>query len=355
MKDFIIVGRGLAAHVLMHQLHFHQLTFTVVGKKELSSSSRVAAGIWNPIVFKRLTKSWMADDLIPALNKFYADCERQLNKKFTQQLNILKPFAELQEEELWIKKSKNELDDYLDPKIYPTEKAPKGAGITTNFGLVKNCGNLNVSAFLDAGDRFFKESIINETFKHEQLKVQENEITYGDTKARAIIFCEGWLIKNNPFFNWAPLKPAKGEILTLEIPELHLGNTIINRGHFLMPDGMGSFKCGATYDWENLDENTSEQAKNILLQKLVLDAGLNIKALNHEAGIRPASIDRRPIIGPHPKFSNLFVFNGLGTKGVMLAPYFAINFVNFYLQKQNLIHEVDVKRFYHLYEAGKRN
>src|SRR5690606_2379762 len=215
MKDFIIVGRGLAASVLMHQLKRHQLSFVVIGKKELSSSSRVAAGIWNPIVYKRLTKSWMADELIPILNKLYSDCEILLNQKFTQQLNILKPFVEIQEEELWLKKSKNELDEYLDPKIYSPDQAPKGAGITTKFGLVKNCGNLNVSAFLDASDTFFKETIVNEVFNHAQLQIQEHEVNCGDIKARAIVFCEGWLIKNNPFFNWAPLKPAKGEILSL--------------------------------------------------------------------------------------------------------------------------------------------
>ncbi|MCW3075505.1 MAG: dependent oxidoreductase [Bacteroidetes bacterium] len=73
--------------------------------------------------------------------------------------------------------------------------------------------------------------------------------------------------------------------------------------------------------------------------------------LKHEAGVRPSSKDRRPIVGPHPLHSNMHVFNGLGTKGVMLAPYFANNFVLFYLQKQPLNPEINIKRFYNLFKS----
>jgi len=76
--------------------------------------------------------------------------------------------------------------------------------------------------------------------------------------------------------------------------------------------------------------------------------------ISHQAGIRPSAADRRPIIGPHPEFSHLFVFNGLGTKGVMLAPYFANNFVHFYLQNQEIVPDVHVKRFYPLYENWQK-
>ena len=45
------------------------------------------------------------------------------------------------------------------------------------------------------------------------------------------------------------------------------------------------------------------------------------------------------------------MFNGMGAKGVMLAPYFAGKFVHFLKQKQELPKEVDVARFYKLYAA----
>src|SRR5438105_4929303 len=104
MKDFLIVGRGLAASCLMHAFHRNNLTFQVIGDPSLSSCSRVAAGIYNPIVFKRLTKSWMADELIPALQQFYSECETQLGTRFLHAREILRPFTEAHGEELWRKK-----------------------------------------------------------------------------------------------------------------------------------------------------------------------------------------------------------------------------------------------------------
>ena len=58
--------------------------------------------------------------------------------------------------------------------------------------------------------------------------------------------------------------------------------------------------------------------------------------------------DRRPLIGLHPKHPQLAVFNGMGTKAVMLAPYFAIAFSDFLETGKELNSEVDIKRYYTL-------
>ena len=118
MIDFIIVGRGLAASVIAHTLHEEKISFKVIGDQNLSNCSKVAAGIWNPIVFKRLTKSWLADDIVPFLNKFYTSCEQRVNKKLITQRQLLKPFTEEQEKKLWLKKASLELTEFLDDTIY---------------------------------------------------------------------------------------------------------------------------------------------------------------------------------------------------------------------------------------------
>jgi glycine/D-amino acid oxidase-like deaminating enzyme len=116
--------------------------------------------------------------------------------------------------------------------------------------------------------------------------------------------------------------------------------------------GNDTYKVGATYEWKDLSDATSEAGKLSLIQKLSKITTRPYKIEAHEAGVRPSSIDRRPIIGKHPEHPQLYIFNGLGAKGVMLAPYFTENFVHCYLQKQTLPAEVDVKRFYHMYESS---
>ena len=353
MTDFLIVGQGLAANVIAHTLNKQQLKFKIIGLPHLSQSSLVATGIWNPIVFKRLTKSWLADQIIPFLNIFYKECEDTLGIKFMTQRNLIKPFVEEQEKELWLKKSKNELADFLDETIYSNAgKDLQGCIINNEYGFVKQAGNIDLPAFLMLTEIFFKEEYIKEEFDYNELKIASDKISYKNIESKNIIFCEGHLVKNNPYFSWIPLKPVKGEVLTIVAKELGLKNSILNKNGFIMDVENETYKVGATYEWNDLTEIITDKGCLELEQKLKQLISCDYFIVDQKVGIRPSSIDRRPIIGSHPNFKNIYAFNGLGTKGVMLAPYFANNFVNFYLQKQALNKEVDIKRFYPLYKNG---
>ncbi len=354
--DFIIVGRGLAAITLAHTFYKHKISFKIIGNETLSNCSRIAAGIWNPIVFKRLTKSWLADDLIPYLTTFYAECETVLEKNLVTQRPILKPFTEDQEKTLWIKKAKGELENFLVKDIHDLSSSPlKHYKVTNGYGIIKQSGNLNVADFLETSTCFFKEYLVDDVFDHSQLIRSDDKVTYKELNAKNIIFCEGYLVKDNPFFSWIPLKPAKGEILTIEARDLSLKNAVFNRNGFLMDTSDGIYKAGATYEWQDLTQRTTEKGLEELHSKIKQMIRCEYTLLKHEAGIRPSSIDRRPIIGAHPLYKNMHVFNGLGTKGVMLAPFFAKNFVNFYLEKEPLHKDVDINRFYQLYGKKKQD
>lgn len=352
MIDFIIVGRGLAANILAHTFHKNGITFRIIGSPDLSRSSIVAAGIWNPVVFKRLTPSWLANQTVPFLKKFYVDCEKSTGKKFMYETPIAKPFVQEQEKELWLKKSKNELDDYLSPVFNAEESKFSQCNFNGQYGLVKQSGYINTAVFLEATSEYFKDFFIEEVFDYSLLKHEPGNVSYKGISALNIIFCEGHLVKNNPFFHWVPLKPAKGEILTIQSEELELNNCILNKGAFIMKTAPGIYKSGATYEWEDLTEEPTTKGRQELEAKLSHLITAKYSIVKHEAGVRPSSLDRRPVIGKHPNHSNLFVFNGLGTKGIMLAPWFANNFVLSYLQKHPLNAEADVKRFYKLFTGG---
>ncbi len=347
MIDFLIVGNGLAGNILAHTFKNNHLSFNIIGNFKLSNCSNIAAGIWNPIVFKRMTKSWLADELISFLVPFYSDIQTQISKQIITHRPIIKSFFEEQEKTLWLKKAKGELQQFLDTTIYSQSKNTyKYCELESEFGIVKNCGNLNVSTFILESNELFTDFFKNETFNYEDLSFEKNFISYQNTNYKNIIFAEGYLVKNNPFFNWIPLKPAKGETITITSNELEIQNAIINKDGFIFNTSTNTFKVGATYEWEDLSDTPTQKGKNELEQKLTHLISCNYQITNHQAGVRPSSIDRRPIIGTHPKHKNLHIFNGLGTKGVMLAPYFANNFVLFYQQKNELINEVNVKRFY---------
>lgn len=347
MTDFIIVGRGLAANVLMHRFLHYGISFNVIGNENLSNCSKIAAGIWNPIVFKRLTKSWKAEEVIKELQLFYSYCEWALNKKLLTQRIIVKPFTEDQEKVLWKKKAKTELSEFLYEDVFENKHPElENCHIENEYGIVDQAGNLNMEIFLDATSKFFKNQIQNETFDYKLLEILTDSVKYKSHSAKRIIFCEGHLVSQNPYFNWIPLKPVKGEVMEVESPALKFNNVILNYGGFLMDTEKHQFKCGATYDWNNLDETPTLSGLNDLEKKYRQLVSANYRLISHKAGIRPASIDRRPIIGAHPIHKQLYVFNGLGTKGVMLAPYCSKQLINHLLKGENLHHEIDVQRFY---------
>ncbi len=346
---YIIVGQGLAGTILAQTLLKQGKSVVIIDEQRFSNASRIAAGLYNPVVFKRLVKSWMADELITVMDKFYTDAEQLLNTRFFFQKQIVKPFAEEQEKTLWIKKLEEPIGKYM------------GKTILTNFlnNMVHNplgaaeitkAGNLDTPLFLDAFRKYFRKKnyLIEEKFEYDKLIISGNSVSYKDLIADKIIFCEGYKTIDNPYFNWLPFKLTKGEIITVKIPALGKieggFEKVINKGIYILPLGNDIFKVGATYEWTDLTEKTTQKGKAELIDKLEKVLNVPFEIIDHQAGIRPTVNDRRPLIGLHPQYLPLAVFNGMGTKGVMLAPYFAKHFSDFLENKNPLNREVDIAR-----------
>ncbi len=341
LVDYIIVGQGIAGTILAHELLKKNKNIIFLNNENLSSSSKVAAGIWNPVVFKRLTKSWLADDLIPSLNTFYNEIGKKLNFQFIKETSIAKLFSEEQEKTLWIKKAETEMSNYLN-----SETLEMNQPTHTEFALVKQSGNLDTKLFLNESKKYFQlhNLYLDEQFDFNQLFIHPNFVEYKNYTAEKVIFCEGYRIRENPYFKWIPMKPAKGDVLTIYCKELKL-EFILNKGIFILPLGNNLFKIGATYNWKELHDQPDELAKAELISKLKKIMPYEFEVVNHESGVRPAVIDRRPVIGSHPNHEQLMVFNGFGTKAVMLVPYFAKMLAQHLTEKLPLHEETSVSRF----------
>lgn len=347
--NYIIVGQGLAGTILAHTLVQHGKTVLIIDDPSLSTASKVAAGIYNPVVFKRMVKSWLADELIECMDNFYPGAEQLLNTKFYFKKQIVKPFSEEHEKVLWLKKTGEEIGKYISKTIEP--------GFLTDIihnplgtGEVIEAGNIDTVAFLDASRNYFKSTnfLLQEELDYDSLTVSANNIIYKAITADKLIFCEGHKATNNPYFSWLPFKLTKGETLIVRIPLLHqqnIASKVLNKGVFILPIEDGLYKVGATYEWEDLRDIPTEKGKAFLIEQLQKVLKVPFEIIDHQAGIRPTVKDRRPLIGLHPNYHTLGIFNGLGTKGVMLAPYFAKQFVDFLENNSPLNKEVDIARF----------
>lgn len=343
--DSIIVGQGLAGTCMAIQLLEQQKSICVIDKFQTNTSSKVAAGIFHPMAFKKLKMSWKSDVLIPYAEKFYKESEDFLQSKFLYQKDFYRIFASNKEQNDWSIQSSNTLNALLENRQLSNTNISQEFG----SGIVKNSFRLDSKCFLEAfkkhsaDKQFFLEGEINTS----DLEVSETKIVLRKLgiSSNNIIFCEGQSVFNNQYFKWLPLSLTKGELLTVECKGLNL-DAIVNKNFFVAPLGNNLYKVGATYEWYDLTDKPTEKAKQQIIKKFKGLVSLPFKVIRHEAGVRPTVSDRRPLIGVHPRYNNLVVFNGMGTKGTQLAPYFSKCLLE-YLGgvKEALPKEVNINRF----------
>jgi hypothetical protein len=189
-----------------------------------------------------------------------------------------------------------------------------------------------------------RNELLPELFEISNLQVQQDEIQYNDIKAHKIIFCDGIGCVNNPWFKSLPFAPNKGEALLIECNELFTDH-IFKKGLMLVPLDENIFWLGSNYLWEFENDQPSERFYNYASQQLNSWLKKPFKILAHHAAVRPATIERRPFVGFHPVFPAVGILNGMGTKGVSLAPFFAHQLAQHLSDNLPLSPEADVHRF----------
>ena len=344
MVDYMIVGLGLAGTAFCENLRRNNKTFVVFNDRS-QTSSRVAGGLYNPIILKRFTLSWRADEQLPVATEFYSGLEQFLNVRFDEKLNVLRKFASIEEQNLWFEAAdKNKLKPFLDVTLAQNDNA--ALNIPFQFGKVLQTGKLDTKFLFDSYEKWLSENdkIYAQTFHYEQLKIEEDCVVYQNIKANNIVFTEGYGMVCNPFFNYLPMQGSKGEYIVIKAKDLNERN-IIKSSIFLIPLGDDLYKVGATYNREQKDNITTEKAKNELIEKLNGLLKCNYTVVDHVAGMRPTVKDRRPLVGQHPKHKNLWVLNGFGSHGITIAPWAAKSLYDHIETKAPLLAEMDIARF----------
>ncbi len=346
--DYLLIGQGLAGTSLAVHLLELGADVRIMDDRRRESSSRVAAGLYNPVTGRKMVKTWMADSLFPYLEEYYRHTERMTKASFLHSRPIYRPFLSVEEQNEWMGKSASaDFEPYV-AKVHTTSFL---SGIEDPFGgvLLRQCGYLDIPAYLDAmGDWFDQQGIlIRETLKPEDLVFEDGWIRTGSLRARKIIFCDGTSAVSNTFFNWLPFRPVKGELLEVSLDaELPV---IVNRGVFVLQVAPGSYRVGSTYNNRDTDWQPTQDGKAYLLDKLNSLVHGTPQVISHYAGVRPATADRRPVMGMHPDHETIGLFNGLGTKGVSLSPWFGKHLSAHLVYEKPLSGDVNISRYFSLY------
>ncbi|TDS12072.1 glycine/D-amino acid oxidase-like deaminating enzyme [Maribacter caenipelagi] len=344
MVDYMVVGLGLAGTAFCEILRKNNKTF-VVFNDHSQTSSRVAGGLYNPVILKRFTLSWRADEQLPIAAEFYTQLEQFLDVNFDKKLNVLRKFASIEEQNLWFEAAdKEKLKPFLDIKLVNNEN--DGLKAPFQFGKVLETGKLDTKLLFNSYANWLEKEnkLYNDTFDYRQLQIEQSAISYQDVKAKNIVFTEGYGMMKNPYFNHLPMQGSKGEYIVIKAKELK-ETQIIKSSIFLIPLGDDLYKVGATYNRNQKDNSTTLEAKNELINKLQSLLDCSYEIVGHEAGMRPTVKDRRPLVGKHAKYNNLWLLNGFGSHGITIAPWAAKSLYEHIEMQIPILEEMNIARF----------
>ena len=319
--DFIIVGQGIAGSSFAFELIKRKKTFIIIDKYRSNSSSRIALGIYNPLVLKWFTKVWQIENQLNYFYSFYNDLNKFLKNKFLFDVGIYKFLKTAYDQNNWLtKSSSSDRHKFMSMELFKIDN--NGLANNKFYGFVKCSGRVNVKVLLESFRSYCinKKFLIEDDFNYDDLIINKNSVNFNGIKAKKIIFCEGPEVIHNPYFNNLNLKPTKGEILTIYSKNLNI-KEIIHSEFLFVPLGKNYYSIGATYDWKNINTVSTSEAKHKIISMLDNLLTCSYDIVNQKAGIRPSTADRRALIGNHSQYSNLYILNGLGTRGVLLAPY----------------------------------
>ncbi|WP_295337756.1 FAD-binding oxidoreductase [Flavobacterium sp.] len=344
MLDYIIVGSGLAGIAFAETLIQNQKSF-VVFDNQSQNSSRVAGGLYNPVILKRFSQVWDAERQLALANQFYAQIEAKLQVQVDFKMPIYRKFFSVEEQNNWFAASdKPSLSPFLSTTI--VHKKYKAIDSPFGYGEVLHTGYLDTDIFLNAYQSYLKSLaiLVPDAFLYEKLQITDNMALYEDFQAKHIVFAEGFGMHANPYFKNLPLDGTKGELFIIKAPDLDI-DVIINTSIFILPLGNNLFKVGATYNWEDKTDLPTEEGKVELVERIREILQCEFEIVSHFAGVRPTVNDRRPLLGTHPSHKNMHILNGLGTRGVMLAPAMALDLFEYIESQKPLDKSVDIRRY----------
>lgn len=342
--DFLIIGQGLAGTALAYRLEQSGQRIMLLDQPGANQSSRVAAGLFNPVTGRKMVKSWMAERLFPEIEPFYEELEKLTGRQFLIRKKIYRPFLSIEEQNEWMGHSGDPAIGLFIEKIFTESQYPQ---MKDPFGgvLLKLSGWLNINELLEGMAMHFGRKLLQEDFDENLLEKTSAGWEYRDISTKNLIFCNGLGAMKSRFFNYLPFAPVKGEIL--EVEQDFDPDFIANRGVFRVQLDKGIYRVGSTYTWHDLDLGPTESAKEEILGKLQELVKVPVQSvLSHKIGIRPATKDRKPFLGKHPLEDSVYIFNGFGAKGVSLIPYFSKMMVEYLIKSQPVSAEVDIARYF---------
>lgn len=312
----------MAGTVLTHEISKKTSNFLVIdGEKHTASFA--AAGIVNPITGRNFIKSWLIDDLLPIAKKTYSELEKKLNITIINPLDIVRTVNSVKEENDWLARSiDSDYTSYLG-ELFESEHLNKWFNESCKYSKTIQGYQVNLQHLiltyrenLKAEQKYLCQQILSE-----HIQSEADLISIKGIQSKNVIFCQGYQAFENPYSSNIAYKFSKGHSI---IFSCNLPSDFNYKDEFyITPLGNNHFWTGVGNEWNNLDPTIEPDKIKAIKDNIEAKLNQKIEIVSIHSGIRPTMVRRKPLVDRHPIHPNIYFFNGLGTKGTSLAPYFA--------------------------------
>ena len=341
--EFLIVGQGLAGTTLAWTLLQRGRTFLIVDREDPITSSKIAGGLVTPITGMRLTLNWRYEELQNEAVRFYRHKERVLGRRLYFPRPHLRLLRNEREAEIWERRqTEPELQKFI----------VKSTGVDANriaapFGgfQQRRAGFLDSAAFIEASRAHFQSLGAYEIgeVNEEDLDLGKTDVGWRGRRFSNVVLCQGWEVAKSRGFSWLPVDHTQGAVLSVRA-ETGETRRILNQGCWLMNRAGGQVLAGSTYETKFDQPHVADpNAVERLIGRLNAMVKGGIEVLGSQTAVRPGIKKNKGAIGRHPVHERLVLMNGLGSKGVLRAPFLARRLVDHLLDGSALEPEIDVQ------------
>jgi len=353
--DILIVGAGLAGACAAVHLAPSRDVMLIDAAGPAESASGAGAGLANPFTGRRAKPVWRMEDARDALAE---TIELAGARSLVLDYGILRPAAsaDLAEKMRQVTREHRHLTCWLDAgdcrRHFPHVVAPHGA-------LFHNDGSaINIGAFCRTLVKAAEKSGADIRMRHRLVDVSEHprgatcrletDDGHAEVDAKVVILAVGDGYLHVPYTAELNVHRVKGQTISIDgidLPQRHphvagLGY-LVNEG--VAPDGEPGtsprFVAGSTYEHEFADARPTSEATMHILNKVseIVPSIAEGTVTQSRAGIRvtvPGT--RMPMVGPVSASGRVWVFTGLGAKGLMTAPLIARDIQGWLMSPSNI-------------------
>ncbi|GIV56521.1 MAG: FAD-dependent oxidoreductase [Candidatus Kapaibacterium sp.] len=318
--DVAIIGLGIAGATLAIELRNRGVQVCAFDDPAHGTVSRGAAGLISPVAGLRfgVLDEWQqwwdhasafygsmqAIEPIPCYRLLYGEDERRY----------------------WQRKRQRLADENLAAESTLPERIAERVLRPSGVVAIRTAARVDTVRVLDTVARMLD----TEGMLHYRY-VREDEVSpcsagwcVAGVECAHVVFCQGPALAASVRFGWLPRMFARGQRIAGTLAHSIAPEPVwlSIRGKSLLLEGR-SFSFGSTFDWETTEPIVTEQSTGHLRRQLEQYLRVPFRIEQAWAGVRPIMADLKPAIGEHPQYRRCWLFNGLGSRGLLLAPRLA--------------------------------